>query len=61
MFENNGSTTLKTDNTFQMQAFTKQLKLLTRIMKGLKDDMDSMKQQISGVDQSRFNMSKEEN
>ena len=40
MSENNGSTTLKTDNTFQMQAFTKQLKLLTRIMKGLKDDMD---------------------
>jgi hypothetical protein len=61
MSENNGSTTLKTDNTFQMQAFTKQLKLLTRIMKGLKDDMDSMKQQISGVDHSRFNMSKEEN
>jgi len=42
--------TLKVDNTFQMQAFTKQLKLLTRVMKELKDDMDSMNYQISGDD-----------
>jgi hypothetical protein len=32
------------DYTFQMQAFTKQLELLARVIKELKDDMDSMKQ-----------------
>jgi hypothetical protein len=44
MSENNDSTTLKMDYTFQMQAFTKQLELLARVIKELKDDMDSMKQ-----------------
>jgi len=35
------------NNSFQIQPFTKQFKLLTRVMKDLKDDMASMKQQIS--------------
>jgi hypothetical protein len=42
-----------------MQAFTKQLELLFRVMKELKDYMDSMKQQISWVDWKKFNISKE--
>jgi hypothetical protein len=42
-----------------MQAFTKQLELLFRVMKKLKDYMDSMKQQISWVDWKKFNISKE--
>jgi hypothetical protein len=50
MSENNDSTTPKMDNTFQIQAFTKQLELLTRVMKKLKDDMDSIKKHISGAD-----------
>jgi hypothetical protein len=48
------------NNTFQIQPFTKQFKLLTRVMKDLKDDMASMKQHISMANQRRFNMSKEE-
>jgi hypothetical protein len=50
--------TLKANNTFQIQTFTKQLEQLTRVIKNLKDDMASMQQHISGVDQRRFNMSK---
>jgi len=41
-----------------MQAFTKQLELLFRVMKELKDYMDSMKQQISWVDWKKFNIRK---
>ena len=52
--------TPNTNNTFQIQPFTKQFKLLTRVMKDLKDDMASMKQHISMANQRRFNMSKEE-
>jgi len=48
------------NNTFQIQPFTKQFKLLTRVMKDLKDDMASMKQHISRANKRRFNMSKEE-
>jgi hypothetical protein len=44
MSENNDSATLIVDNTFQMQAFTKPLELLARVIKELKDDIDSMKQ-----------------
>jgi hypothetical protein len=60
MSENSDSTTPKMDNTFQIQAFTKQLELLTRVMKKLKDDMDSIKKHISGADWKIFNMSNEE-
>ena len=52
--------TPNTNNTFQIQPFTKQFKLLTRVMKDLKDDMASMKQHISRANKTRFNMSKEE-
>jgi len=58
MSENNDFVTPKVSNTFQIQAFTKQLKLLTRVMKDLKDDMASMKQHISRADKRRFNIRK---
>ena len=44
-----------------MQAFAKQLEILTRVMKNLKDEMILMKQQNGGVrqnaDRRKFNMS----
>ena len=36
--------TSKSDNTFQMQAFAKQLELLTGVTKDMKDEMVSMRQ-----------------
>jgi hypothetical protein len=38
------SVTSKANNNFQIQAFTKQLELLTRVMNDLKDDIALMKQ-----------------
>jgi hypothetical protein len=47
-----------------MQAFVKQLELLTRVMKDLKDEMILMRQQNGGVrhraDRRKFNMSEGE-
>jgi uncharacterized membrane protein YgaE (UPF0421/DUF939 family) len=60
MSENSDFMTPKMNDTFQIQAFTKQFELLTKVMKKLKDDMDSMKKHINEVDQRRFNMSNEE-
>jgi hypothetical protein len=50
MFENNESTTLNADVAFQLQAIGQQLELLSRTYKDLKDEVNSIKQQNSGVD-----------
>jgi hypothetical protein len=64
MSKNNDSAILKADNTFQIPAFSKQLKLITKVMKDLEDEMTLMRQQNDGVqhraDQRKFNTSKEE-
>jgi hypothetical protein len=44
MSKNNESTTQKMNNTFQIQVFTKQLELLTRVTKDLKYEMALMRQ-----------------
>lgn len=55
MYENNESTTLNTEFFFQIQAMGQQVKLLTKVIKKLKDEMDSVKQYNSGVDHRRSN------
>ena len=50
----------KVNNTFQMQAFTQQLELLTRVTKDLKDEMALMRQQNSGMDGLRWGLVGEE-
>jgi len=44
MSKNNESATQKINNTFQIQVFTTQLELLTRVTKDLKDEMVLMRQ-----------------
>ena len=51
---NNDSVTPKVNNIFQIQAFTQQLELLTRVTKDLKDEMALMRQQNSGMDGLRM-------
>jgi hypothetical protein len=46
--------TPKVNNIFQIQAFTQQLELLTRVTKYLKDEMALMRQQNSGMDGLRM-------
>jgi len=53
MSKNNESATPKKDNIFQMQAFAKQLEMLT-MMKNLKDEMALVRQQNSGTNGLRM-------
>ena len=50
MSENNESTTQKADVAFQLRAIGQQLELLSRRYKDMKDEVNSIKQQNSGVD-----------
>jgi len=55
MSENNESATQNVDIAFQLRAIGQQLELLSRTYKDLKDEVNSIKQQNSGVDR-RGNM-----
>ena len=55
MSENNESTTLNAEFFFQIRVIGQQIKLLTKVTKELKDEMDSMKHYNSGVDHQRSN------
>jgi len=63
MFENNESVTLNNESvtlniefSFQIWVNGQQSKLLTKVTKELKNDMDSMKQQNNGADHRRSNV-----
>jgi hypothetical protein len=46
--------TSKSNNTFQMQAFAKQLELLTGVTKDMKDEMVLMRQQDNVMNRLRM-------